>query len=70
MEEKDRKKEDIEKLVEVYGVGADFKEVMEYIKVDGAYDLRKLQELEGRYGYNGGKPCDVLRGPCSCGGWH
>lgn len=21
-------------------------------------------------GYNGGRRCDVRRGPCSCGAWH
>lgn len=36
----------------------------------GAIDLAKMQELEGRYGSNGGRGCDVARGPCSCGAWH
>lgn len=26
---------------------------------------------EGRVRYNGsGTPCDMLKGPCSCGAWH
>lgn len=33
-------------------------------------DLAKLEEGEGLYGFNGGRGCDVLDGPCSCGAWH
>ena len=33
-------------------------------------DLKKLEEREGDYGYNGGIGCDMLDGPCSCGAWH
>ena len=52
-------------------IGDDFASVVRYSATpEGAIDLSKMQELEGRYGYNGGQPCDVLRGPCSCGAWH
>ena len=40
--------------------------------VEGVLDLR-LVEAHERYaalGYNGGRPCDVTSGPCSCGAWH
>jgi hypothetical protein len=40
--------------------------------VEGAVDLR-LIEAHGQYapvGRNGGRACDVLDGPCSCGAWH
>ena len=37
---------------------------------NGAIDLSRVQELEGRFGYNGGRGCDTRRGPCSCGAWH
>jgi hypothetical protein len=51
--------------------GPTFEEVIIYsMDTNGAIDLRKLQSLEGRFGYNGGKGCDVLEGPCSCGAWH
>jgi hypothetical protein len=41
-------------------------------KKTGAIDLRKIEQEEGRYGYNGGRGCDVGigGGPCSCGAWH
>ncbi len=52
-------------------IGDDFASVVRYAATpEGAIDLSKMQELEGRFGYNGGQPCDVLRGPCSCGAWH
>lgn len=52
-------------------VGASFDEAIEHAKTpDGAISLTKLQELEGRFGYNGGRPCDTLEGPCSCGATH
>ena len=36
--------------------GPDFADVVEYsLTEDGVIDLRKLEELEGRYGYNGGR---------------
>ena len=52
-------------------VGDDFASVVAFATTrEGAIDLAKMAELEGRYGSNGGQPCDVLRGPCSCGAWH
>ena len=46
------------------------KTISQAMTEDGVLDLRKLQEIEGLYGYNGGQGCDVLEGPCSCGAWH
>ncbi len=37
---------------------------------DGTIDLRKIDQHEGRFGSNAGRPCDVQKGPCSCGAWH
>ena len=36
----------------------------------GEIDLREMEREEGRYGSNGGRGCDVSKGPCSCGAWH
>jgi hypothetical protein len=48
-------------------VGGDFNDVLSYATTpEGALDLSKMQELEGRLG---GK-CDVNKGPCACGAWH
>lgn len=40
--------------------------------VDGALDLGLMEahEKNASFGYNGGRACDVSRGPCSCGAWH
>ncbi len=52
-------------------VGERFEDVFAHaLTDDGSLDLRKIQELEGRFGYNGGKGCDTRDGPCSCGAWH
>lgn len=52
-------------------IGSDFASVIRYATTpEGTIDLRKIEELEGRYGYNGGRGCDVMKGPCSCGAWH
>ncbi|MBR9702987.1 hypothetical protein GOV10_03050 [Candidatus Woesearchaeota archaeon] len=52
-------------------VGPTFEDVVKYtLTEDGSINLAKMQELEGRYGYNGGQGCDVQYGPCSCGAWH
>jgi hypothetical protein len=51
-------------------VGPTFNDVLRYASTPKGIDPRKMQELEGRYGYNGGVGCDVLIGPCSCGAWH
>jgi len=37
---------------------------------EGHIDLRAMDQLEGRFGSNGGRGCDVSSGPCSCGAWH
>ena len=36
----------------------------------GAIDLSRIEALEGRFGSNGGRGCDVRSGPCSCGAFH
>ncbi|KKM94644.1 hypothetical protein LCGC14_1196160 [marine sediment metagenome] len=38
--------------------------------VNGAINLAIMTAHEGLCGYNGGVPCDVRSGPCSCGAWH
>ena len=38
--------------------------------VNGAINLVIMAAHEGLHGYNGGAPCDVSSGPCSCGAWH
>ena len=61
----------IERIAEVYGVGSRFEDVVAYaMTTEGYIDLQKLERLEGRFGYNGGRGCDVLTGLCSCGAWH
>jgi len=52
-------------------IGSEFNDVINYaINEKGHLDLRKIEKLEGRFGSNGGRGCDVLSGPCSCGAWH
>lgn len=52
-------------------VGPTFQDVYaSAITEDGAIDLREIERHEGRFGSNGGRGCDVLSGPCSCGAWH
>lgn len=56
-------------------VGDRFEDVVAYAtRIDPRHglvvDLRRIDELEGRFGYNGGRGCDVISGPCSCGAWH
>ena len=66
---KDPKKSDLEDRVSI--VGSTFNDVVRYATTsDGALDLQRMQKLEGRYGTNGGRECDVQEGPCSCGAWH
>lgn len=40
--------------------------------VHGALDLRLMQAHQDyvNLGTNGGVKCDVVSGPCACGGWH
>ena len=64
--DEDQKHEDSEPKV-----GDSFEDVLAYATTkEGAIDLKKLDELEGRFGTNGGKGCDVRSGPCSCGTRH
>ena len=52
-------------------IGTDFNDVLNHAMTKtGAIDLKKMEELRGRFGSNGGRGCDVLSGPCSCGAWH
>lgn len=52
-------------------VGSSFQDVVAYATTkEGAIDLSKMEELEGRFGSNGGRGCDVRSGPCSCGAFH
>lgn len=57
---------------EVNAVGPTFTDVVAHATdpETGTIDLNKMQKLEGRFGTNGGRGCDVLSGPCSCGAWH
>ncbi len=52
-------------------VGDGFEDVMAFAQQpDGSIDLARMESLEGRFGSNGGRGCDVRSGPCSCGAWH
>jgi hypothetical protein len=52
-------------------VGSTFGDVIAHATTkDGVIDLARMEKLEGRFGSNGGRGCDVLSGPCSCGAWH
>ena len=52
-------------------VGPDFQDVVAYATTpEGYVDLSKMEKLEGRFGSNAGRGCDVRSGPCSCGAWH
>ncbi len=53
-----------------FQVGPKFKDVLAHAITKEGIDLRKIDELEGRFGENGGRGCDVTSGPCSCGAWH
>ncbi len=70
MENKSPLDEQFRKETYAWGVGSSWEDVEAHIRRNGAYDLRELDKLKGRYGYNAGRPCDVLSGPCSCGAWH
>lgn len=41
----------------------------EIMAPDGSVSLKDLDNLPA-VAYNAGKKCDILEGPCSCGGWH
>ncbi len=54
-------------------IGPNFSDVIHAATTgDGAIDLRKIDELEGRFSHLPGKGprCDVMGGPCACGAWH
>lgn len=51
-------------------IGSRFEDVVVYTMPEAIVDLARMQQLEGRFGYNGGRGCDVRSGPCSCGAWH
>tara|TARA_Y100000310_G_scaffold94631_1_gene92387 strand:- start:2697 stop:2990 length:294 start_codon:yes stop_codon:yes gene_type:complete len=56
-------------------VGGDFNSVVAHSTrnepgVGPVVDLGAMDALEGRFGSNGGRGCDVRSGPCSCGAWH
>ena len=53
-----------------FQVGNEFEDVLAHAMTPDGIDLRKIQELEGRFGTNAGRGCDVKNGPCSCGAWH
>ena len=49
----------------------DLNDVVKYARDrNGNISISKMEYLEGLHGHNGGRGCDVLRGPCSCGAWH
>lgn len=50
----------------------DFLELQRCCVIDGVLDTRIMDAHEkyASLGTNGGRRCDVKRGPCSCGAWH
>lgn len=46
-----------------------FQDLQSCCMVNGAFDPL-LMEAHPELGRNGGQKCDVIDGPCSCGGWH
>lgn len=47
----------------------DMNELIRCCMVNGAID-GMLMEKHAGLGYNSNRRCDVMNGPCSCGGWH
>lgn len=47
-----------------------FEELFRCCESGGTVDLSKVECHRGSCGSNGGVPCDVDEGPCSCGAWH
>lgn len=47
----------------------DFSALTACCMVNGSFDPQ-LMEAHPELGRNGGQKCDVVSGPCSCGGWH
>lgn len=50
----------------------DLHEITACCMVDGVLDLSLMQAhtIYAPVSFNGGQPCDVTEGPCSCGAWH
>ncbi|TAL46455.1 MAG: hypothetical protein EPN91_00245 [Salinibacterium sp.] len=49
----------------------DFEGLQRCCLIMGVLDMRVMDAHEGITGRtNGGRPCDVDSGPCSCGAWH
>ena len=46
-----------------------FEDLYACCMVNGSFDPL-LMEAHPALGRNGGQKCDVVDGPCSCGGWH
>lgn len=47
----------------------DFTQLLDTATTSQGVDLAAIEGMRtGRV--NGGIPCDVVRGPCSCGAWH
>ena len=53
-------------------IGPSFENVLNYCfdHIRKVINPKKMEELGGRFGYNGKKWCDTVDGPCSCGAWH
>jgi hypothetical protein len=47
----------------------DMNELIGCCMVNGAIDGMLIEKHAG-LGYKGNRKCDVINGPCSCGGWH
>jgi len=50
----------------------DINELISCCMIEGAVDLTLMQAHQDYvdYGSNGGVKCDMVKGPCACGGWH
>lgn len=49
----------------------DFEELQECCRIRGVIDVNLMDEHEKVFGKtNGGRRCDVTKGPCSCGALH
>ena len=48
----------------------DLNDVINMHMNDGALDLHELENTPAIATIGNGSKCDVLTGPCSCGGWH
>ena len=66
----DEKLKDVPELPERHR--HDFGSLQRCCIVDGVLDLRLLEahQTYASLGTNGGRRCDVVKGPCACGAWH